>query len=111
MENDKESGRRRAKATNVTSLRVVVAGYLIYLGGSLIYDMIRGRSTLSPFAACALGLLFIAAGVVFGLYSWRRWKILEKAAREEEAREGSGEEDGGDEGSDEGSEEDRGQAE
>ena len=65
-------------------VRAVVAGYLVYLGGSLIYDYLGGSSTMSPVAAWGLGLLFIAAGAGFGVYTWRRW-------RAEENTEGDGE--------------------
>ena len=40
----------------VAALRAVVAGYLLYLGGSLIWDLLKGSSTLPPALAWAAGL-------------------------------------------------------
>ena len=72
---------KRSKATNLASLRAVVAAYLIYLGFSLILDYMRGRSTLSPVFVWLIGLVFITAGIVFGFYIWRRWCADRDAAR------------------------------
>lgn len=84
--NDNDSARMRAKANNIAVLRTVVAGYLTYLGGSLVWDRLQGESTLAPAMAWGLGLLFVAAGLGFGLYTWKRWqadaKVAEKAAAE-----------------------------
>ena len=77
-----ESGRSRSKALNFAALRAVVAVYLIYLGVTLILDMMKGESALSPIAAWALGLLFVLAGAGFGLYTWRRWKREAASARD-----------------------------
>ena len=65
---------KRTRATNIATLRAVVAAYLVYLGGSLIADYLRGRSGVSPFLAWAPGLLFIAAGIGFGYYTWKTWR-------------------------------------
>lgn len=82
MENDKGSERSRTKAINMSILRAVVAGYLIYLGGSLINDLLRGNSGLSPAVGWTVGLLFCISGAAFLWYSWRRWKQAEAAAAE-----------------------------
>lgn len=65
-------------------VRAAVAGYLVYLGGSLIWDLRKGSSTLPPAAAWGLGLVFIAAGLAFALYTWRRWKKDSADAEEPE---------------------------
>ena len=70
-----------ARARNHGILRGVVAGYLVYLGGSTIYDLLRGTSSLAPALGWIVGPLFLIGGAAFGLYTWRRWKIDEKAAQ------------------------------
>ena len=65
---------KRNRAMNLASLRAVVAAYLVYLGGSLIVDHLRGRSEMPPLLAWAAGLIFIAAGLGFGYYIWKQWK-------------------------------------
>ena len=72
---------KRTKATNTATLRAVVAGYLLYLGGSLLWDLLKGTSTLSPALAWTAGLGFIAAALAFGLYTWRTWRRELEAAK------------------------------
>jgi hypothetical protein len=72
---------KRAKATNAATLRAVVAAYLLYLGGSLIWDMLKGKSTMSPVLAWIAGLGFIAAALAFGYYTWKHWHAEVEAAR------------------------------
>ena len=72
---------KRTKANNLAGLRAVVAGYLVYLGFSLIRDLLRGTSTLSPAFAWAAGLGFIAAALAFGFYAWKLWKRELAAAK------------------------------
>lgn len=81
---DNDAAKKRAKATNTAALRAVVAGYLIYLGVSLIYELLQGRATFSSALTLALGLVFVASGAAFGLYTWRRWKAAVRAAEEEQ---------------------------
>lgn len=87
MNSDKNSSaQKRTKAMNFATMRAVVAGYLVYLGGSLIYDYLKSRSDMTPLQAWGFGLLFIAAGVGYGLYTWKRWQA---EAASVEAREDS----------------------
>ena len=67
-----------SKAVNRGVLRGVIAGYLVYLGGSTIYDLLRGTSTLSPVLGWTVGPLFVIAGAAFGWFTWRRWKADER---------------------------------
>ena len=71
----------RNKAGSIAALRAAVAGYLFYLGLSMIRDLLRGVSTMSPVFVWAVGLVFIAAAVAFGFYTWRRWRADLEAAR------------------------------
>ena len=72
---------KRTRANNLAVLRAVVAGYLAWLGFSLIRDFLRGTSTLSPAFAWTAGLVFIAAALAFAFYIWRQWKRELAAAR------------------------------
>ena len=72
---------RLGRAKSAAVLRGIVAGYIIYLGGSLIVDHLRGSSTLSPWAVWTAGLGFIAAGAAFGVYVWRRFRIEREKAK------------------------------
>ena len=80
------------KAVNRSLLRGVVAGYLVYLGGSMLYEWIQGTSTLSPALVWTVGPLFILAGAGFGLFTWRRWKA-DEAAVQAQAEEAAASED------------------
>ncbi len=69
------------KAVNRGVLRGVVAGYLVYLGGSMLYELIQGTSTLSPVLGWTVGPLFVIAGAGFGFLTYRRWKADEAAVQ------------------------------
>ena len=70
-----------SRAKGAAFLRAAVAGYLIYLGYTLLRDHLRGTSTLEPWIAWAAGLGFIAAGAAFGLYVWKRYRAAREEAR------------------------------
>ncbi len=72
---------KRTKANNLAALRALVAGYLAWLGFSLIRDLLRGTSTLSPAFAWTAGLVFIAAALAFAFYIRRQWKRELAAAK------------------------------
>ena len=71
------------KAVNHAVLRGVIAVYLVYLGGSLLYDLVKGTSSLSPVVGWTIGPLFVIAGAAFGFFTWRRWKADERAVQEQ----------------------------
>lgn len=64
----------RGRSTTMAMLRAVVSGYLIYLGGSLIYDHVKGKSEMVPWMVWVFGIFFILAGAAFGLYTWKRYQ-------------------------------------
>lgn len=70
----------RNRALSMLVLRGAVAVYLIYLGGSLIYEWLSGISGLPVYVVWGGGILFIAGGVLFGLYVWQRFQKDLKAA-------------------------------
>ncbi len=85
QEQTQDEARRRSRAANTLALRAVVAAYLVYLGGSLIYDKITGKADIPVAVAWLAGLLFIVCGLFFAVYTWRRWRALQ--APEQEAAE------------------------
>ena len=63
-------------------LRVAVSAYLVYLGGSMIYEELFGGSAVSKWYNWVFGILFVLSGAAFCWYSWRRWRRL--SAEQEE---------------------------
>ena len=83
---DNKGGGNRPKNAGQSVLRGVIAAYLIYLGGSLIADLLRGSSTLKPLLVWIIAPLFVIAGLGFGFYTWKQWKAgqaEEKPAQQE----------------------------
>ena len=77
---DNKGADNRAKSSGQKNaaqliLRGVIAGYLIYLGATLIRDQIRGVATISPTVIWIFGPLFLIAGLGFGFYTWKQWKV------------------------------------
>lgn len=75
---------RKPGADSRTWLRAVVAGYLVYLGYSLIREQLKGSSAMVPWFAWACGLLFVVSGLAFGWYTWKTWRAASEAAPPEE---------------------------
>ena len=71
----KEKGPRQ-----VNYLWVLAGGYLVYLGGELIYDVIKGESTLEFFGILA-AVVFILVG---GWLCLREWKIYRYGSKKEQ---------------------------
>ena len=89
---EQDNKRPRSKAVNRAALRGAIAVYLIYLGISLIVDLIQGRITERPYLIWAAAIVFALGGLGFAWFTWRRWKIdaaEEKAEAEKEAVEAS----------------------
>ena len=82
-ENRTEQNRALGRQRNMAALRAVVAAYLAYLGGSLLWDRLSGKSDMALWAVWVCGILFIAAGIGFGWYTWKRWQADKKKAEEE----------------------------
>ena len=89
-----QSGADR-RAVNFLMLRLAVAAYLAYLGFDILRGHLSGASTLSPLLSWLCGVGFMAAALVFGLYSWRRYRRESAAAEARgEAPEADGSSDG-----------------
>ncbi len=78
---NKRSG-ASGRTVNFFALRIAVAAYLVYLGFDLFRSWLVGASTLSPTMAWLCGPGFMAAGVVFGIYSFLRYRRESAAAKE-----------------------------
>ena len=76
----------KGRAISMASLRAVVAGYLIYLGGKLIYDRLHTESEMPVWLAWVFGIFFILVGGAFGFYTWKRYRkeVAEANAQEAE---------------------------
>lgn len=65
---------KRNRSGNFFALRLAVAAYLVYLGYDLLRSFLSGASTLSPVMAWGCGAGFIAAGLAFAVFSFRRYR-------------------------------------
>ena len=77
---------KQSKQNNMSTaayLRMLVGAYLVYLGGSLIYDLIKGAATHRLVTVLA-ALLFIGGG---GFVALREWKNSRRSTEEENADE------------------------
>lgn len=65
----------------VNYLWVLAGGYLMYLGAKLIYDVIRGSSTIVALNVVA-GVIFIGVGAAVCLREWRIYRFGSEEERE-----------------------------
>ncbi len=85
----------RTRESSFTVVRAVVAGYLVYLGFSLLRGTTDGGTAMPLRLKWFFSLLFIAGGVLFAVYTWRRWRRFSTGQEQSEADEdpGSGEDE------------------
>ena len=69
----------RNNMSTAAYLRMLVGAYLVYLGGSLIYDLIKGTATHTMVTVPA-ALLFIGGG---GFVALREWRNSRRSTEEE----------------------------
>ena len=75
MNRQNESDRSKAKIINVATLRAVVAGYLFYLGFTILRDLLAGNpGSLPVWLLWMAGILFIVSALAFGYYTWRQYQ-------------------------------------
>ena len=79
---------KRARAGTTATLRAAVAVYMIYLGWKI---MTAEGSSVPSTLATVIGIVFIAAALAFGVYTWKRWRIDLESARLPKADEQEGE--------------------
>ena len=77
----------RTRAMAMAALRAFICVYLIYLGGKLIYDHVKGESEMAPWMVWFFGILFILAGLAFGIYTWKRYQKDKQEPPEEPSEE------------------------
>ena len=62
------------RESGMALLRALAAGYLLYLGVTMILDRIAGRSEMPLWLSWTCGVIFVLAGAVFGWYTWKRYR-------------------------------------
>ena len=92
-EKQEVDARRGSRAGTTLSLRAVAAGYLIYLGWTMVRDLLNGSSTLPVWLSWTAGIGFAAVGAAFGWYSWKRYQADMKAERTQEEEKSPGEDE------------------
>ena len=71
-------------AESMGYIRMLVSGYLVYLGGDLIYDMIRGEATHLVLSIVAAAAFIVVGGAVL-VRECRAWRRSQHASDEQEA--------------------------
>lgn len=79
---------KKTKISNMTILRAVVAGYLFYLGFTILRDVLKGEPGSLPLWLLWLcGILFMLSAIAFGFYTWKYYQ-KEMASLRDESKEG-----------------------
>ncbi len=75
---------QKNKANMRFLLQTAVCVYLLYMAVKLV-SLRESDPTLPPAVCCIAGVLFAAAAVVFGVYSWRQYqKRLKEISSDEQ---------------------------
>ena len=69
-----------AKETSRCVLRILIGGYLVYLGVQILKGLKDPESTVNPTLLTICSIVFIVIGAGFALYALRRMIILSRAA-------------------------------
>ncbi len=72
---------KRARAGTAATFRALVSAYLIYLGWSVLKGIRNGSSSVPTWAGWLAALVFAAAAIAFGFYTWKTWRRDLEAAR------------------------------
>ncbi|MBQ5523400.1 MAG: hypothetical protein IIT86_11435 [Oscillospiraceae bacterium] len=83
----KQSETIRARESSFTVVRAVVAGYLVYLGFSLLRGTMDGGTAMPLRLKWFFSLLFIVAGLLFAVYTLRRWRRFSTGQEKPETNE------------------------
>ena len=82
---------KRAKAGTAATLRAVISVYIIYLGWTVLKGVRNGSSPVPVWVGWLVAIVFTAAAIAFGVYTWKTWRRDLEAARLP-ANDGDGEE-------------------
>jgi hypothetical protein len=70
----------RGRAYTGLGLRVLVAGYMVYLAWKLLSNMLGGKGSIPEWGVYAICVVFAAAAVGFCVYAWKGFRKALKAA-------------------------------
>ena len=82
---------KRARAGTAATLRAVISLYIIYLAWSVLKGVRNGSSPVPVWVGWLVAIVFTAAAIAFGVYTWTTWRRDLEAARLP-ANDGDGEE-------------------
>ena len=72
---------KRAKAGTAATLRAVISVYVIYLGWTVLKGVLNGTSPVPVWVGWLVAIVFTAAAIAFGFYTWKTWRRDLEAAR------------------------------
>lgn len=72
---------KRAKAGTAATLRAVISVYVIYLGWTVLKGVLSGSSPVPVWVGWLVAIVFTAAAVAFGFYTWKTYLRDKEAAR------------------------------
>ena len=72
---------KRARAGTAATLRAAISLYIIYLAWSILKGVQNGSSPVPVWAGWLAAIVFTAAAIAFGVYTWKTWHRGLEAAR------------------------------
>ena len=72
---------KRARAGTAATLRAAISLYIIYLAWSILKGVQNGSSPVPVWAGWLAAIVFTAAAIAFGVYTWKTWHRDLEAAR------------------------------
>ena len=72
---------KRAKAGTAATLRAVISVYVIYLGWTVLKGVRNGSSPVPVWVGWLVAIVFTAAAIAFGFYTWKTYLRDKEAAR------------------------------
>ena len=82
---------KRARAGTAATLRAVISLYIIYLAWSVLKGVRNGSSPVPVWVGWLVAIVFTAAAIAFGFYTWKTY-LRDKEAARLPADDGDGEE-------------------
>ena len=64
---------KRARAGTAATLRAVISLYIIYLAWSVLKGVRNGSSPVPVWVGWLVAIVFTAAAIAFGVYTWKTW--------------------------------------